>query len=272
MKRRIWVSGYVNNLAISPNGQYILAAHYDSLSLWNFHTGQKIRTYTKTTNMSRSVGFSQDGTKVYLAGTYHDKFWNLDGTYQYSFSHYPFLPGDYSPDGKYAVMAVNNYRNIALWDRSGLLFQFPIQSSLQAIRFTPDSKHFIYADGKKLYLRRVKPPFVKNERIANSNSPSDQLLTSEDAIPRKITSQIENEVHSTGSFLFVNEPQGLLVRNQPSQNAMKLDVLKEYELVKVIESSPTVETLSGFSSHWYKVKHGKKLDKVGWVFGGFLEK
>ncbi|MEM7182013.1 MAG: SH3 domain-containing protein [Spirochaetota bacterium] len=299
LQTTIPADSFVEGLAVSPDGKYILANH-GSLSLWDFDTGKKVKTYWQDSGAAHSTGFSHDGVGVYFADRSHDKFLVLGEHRQFAVLHPELLEGDYSPNGKY-IVTTGRDKKVRLWNSSGtLLKEISTRAAAKSVKFTPDSEYYVYADGENIYLKSVSTVSVSSAKQSPSKKFSDipAIVSYEGYVPdsdsklpattppalvssQYIVSELDesqkepNEkviTFSAGSALIVTEPQGLLVRNGPGQSFKKLGVLKKDTQIEVIEPSEKVETLYKITSHWYKVKHGKKLDKVGWVFGGFLEK
>lgn len=74
--------------------------------------------------------------------------------------------------------------------------------------------------------------------------------------------------------LYVDSPEGLKVRDNPSLSAKKIDVLYDRMSVKVM--SVGAETvIDGIKSNWVKIllpleTIRQKQNICGWVFGGYL--
>ncbi len=80
----------------------------------------------------------------------------------------------------------------------------------------------------------------------------------------------------TIDLMYVDSPEGLRIRNQPSLNSEKIGVLYDRMIVKVIEIGE-LTTIDGIKSNWIKIlipidtiKNNEKT--YGWVFGGYLSK
>lgn len=105
------VNYFVNQLAVSPDGQYIVGGAGTTVLVWNAATGQLYNTFS--TNSSYSIGtlaYSLDG-KLLATGSYDGKVrvWNiLAGTlFKEVQLASPLVKTQFSPDGKqiYAVTA-----------------------------------------------------------------------------------------------------------------------------------------------------------------------
>ena len=107
-------NGYVNGVAFSPDGKYILTAGWENLTakLWDVATGQVVRTFIGHTGYIWSVAFSPDG-KYVLTGS-NDKTAKLWGARAdttadsgtpapLSVQKGSFKSVAVSPDGKYVL-------------------------------------------------------------------------------------------------------------------------------------------------------------------------
>jgi WD40 repeat protein/serine/threonine protein kinase/DNA-binding XRE family transcriptional regulator len=141
-------TGYVNSVAFSPDGKYVLTGSADKTArLWDAASGTEIRTFSGHTDAVVSVVFSPDG-KYVLTGSYDNtaRLWDAStGKLMRSFGGQ--IPADFvafSPDGKYVL---TGFTDPTLWDvASGAqLHTFSRQDNwaILALSFSPDGKYVI---------------------------------------------------------------------------------------------------------------------------------
>ena len=70
------------------------------------------------------------------------------------------------------------------------------------------------------------------------------------------------------SFLFVNSPEGLRIRDKPDISANVIGRLNNLEKVLVIEKDTNTVEIDEINDIWIKIKSS---NLTGWVFGGYLE-
>jgi hypothetical protein len=69
-----------------------------------------------------------------------------------------------------------------------------------------------------------------------------------------------------GEF-YSNAKLGLMLRDSPSQNAKKIDLIPFNSKVHSLTIKYPGETISGVYGYWRKIEY---KNKIGWAFGGFL--
>ena len=67
----------------------------------------------------------------------------------------------------------------------------------------------------------------------------------------------------------VTEPQGIYFREQPSTTSKQIGFISYQTKLEVLDDKGKEETLHKIKANWFKVKY---KDRIGWVFGGFVEK
>ncbi|WP_017313927.1 WD40 repeat domain-containing protein [Mastigocladopsis repens] len=111
-------NGMLWSVAISPDAQIIASGGSNrAIALWNFHTGEVIRTLTQHLSDVHCVAFSPNG-QIFASGS-QDKtirIWNIHtGDLLYTFEHLGEVNCvALSPDGKTLVSA-DNARIIKVW-------------------------------------------------------------------------------------------------------------------------------------------------------------
>ncbi len=139
----------VSNLALSPDGKYVLSASADgTVRLWDIETGQEIRRFSGHASGAYSVAFSSDSKKILTGGQDGTVLlWNIE-----SHPELPTFTGQndmyaaaFSLDGKY--LATNVISNeLRLWDISSGQTLWKAQDSglaLWALAFSPDGQYLV---------------------------------------------------------------------------------------------------------------------------------
>ena len=74
-------SGFVSDIALSNNGEYVVSASWDtSLRLWNLRTGETVQKFHGHTKDVLSVAFSPDNRQIVSGGRDHQLImWNVKG-------------------------------------------------------------------------------------------------------------------------------------------------------------------------------------------------
>jgi WD40 repeat protein len=112
----------VRSLALSADGKYVLTGDFyqdKTVRLWDFATGQEVRTFIKQIAKVRSVAFSPDG-KYALAGldNHIAYLWDVatgQELRQFVGHSGPVNSVAFSPDGKY-VLTGSDDGTARLWD------------------------------------------------------------------------------------------------------------------------------------------------------------
>jgi len=71
-----------------------------------------------------------------------------------------------------------------------------------------------------------------------------------------------------GKIMYINSPNGLRVRSEPSLNGSILGTLLYGENIVIQEKNNVAVTIDGINNYWYKIIKGWTVS--GWVFGGYL--
>ena len=114
---------WVNGVAISPNGKYLVTGGGDFIArIWDIKTGEQSRALVGHTDIVTSVAYSPDGSQV-LTGSKDNttRLWNADVNYnQRIFNTRTDAVWDvaFSPDGKSIVTGSHdpNDHNYKIWD------------------------------------------------------------------------------------------------------------------------------------------------------------
>jgi WD40 repeat protein/transcriptional regulator with XRE-family HTH domain len=114
--------GYVGySTALSPDGKYVLTGNHEEKTarLWDFATGQEIRTFIKQVGKVYGVAFSPDG-KYALAGLANNiaYLWDVatgQELREFTGHNGPVKSVAFSPDGKY-VLTGSDDGTAHLWD------------------------------------------------------------------------------------------------------------------------------------------------------------
>ena len=140
----------VNDVKVSPDGQYILTVNdYKTVKLWRAN-GQFVRTYTGTSdNFVPFANFSPDGSQILTAGSVSGQAVLIDRdsgqiVQTYQNSNDP-IDGAFSPDGTKLAIIANSYFNYVFDKASGqTLHNFGLSNS-RAVAFSPDSSKIAIA-------------------------------------------------------------------------------------------------------------------------------
>jgi serine/threonine protein kinase len=154
--------GWVNNVAISPDGKSALSASQDgTVILWDLQKHIPLRRRADSPNFWRhagpvnSVAFSPDGTQAVSACA--DKLvrvWSLDSmVWKCKFSRHTSAVSTvgFSNDGK-QILSTDSERTVLLWDKDTLEIQdrFPEGGGVAA--FSPDGKWIVSGGENQLWL------------------------------------------------------------------------------------------------------------------------
>jgi hypothetical protein len=109
---------------------------------------------------------------------------------------------------------------------------------------------------------------AKSEVKGDSNG--DIPLDSSESV-NKEDELVGNEIDGLGEehneLMYVDSPEGLMVRANPSITAGKIYLLKDNQEVRVIETDPAIATIDGIEGHWALIE----TDEItGYVFNGYL--
>jgi WD40 repeat protein len=139
------------SLAISPDGSTLAAGHWDTVSLWNMFTGQKLGTLRGFGRYVDSVSFRADG-KLLAAGTDTGLLQIWDVTDQRRLQSIQFEWRDFisdpafSPDGSLVAVGVYGSGTVWLVDvGSGKILDRKKISDLGcgSVAFSPDGRYLI---------------------------------------------------------------------------------------------------------------------------------
>ncbi|MBF0320468.1 MAG: caspase family protein [Nitrospirae bacterium] len=228
-------SGYVNSVAISPDGKYALSGSMDNtLKLWEIATGKKIRTFTGHSDRVNSVAISPDG-KYALSGSWDKtlKLWDIStGKEIRTFTGHSNRVDSVaiSPDGKYALSGSWD-STIRLWDiaTGKELLQCVSFDDGEWLAITPEGYYNASVNGDKYLNVRVgnnvygidqyratfyKPQVVEAAiRLGNTREAIAQVLGS-----KKEAQTIANIQNIEPPFVVIKSPDDGTEFNLDSQN------------------------------------------------------
>ncbi|AQR66264.1 hypothetical protein BXU06_15330 [Aquaspirillum sp. LM1] len=148
-------SGYITNVAFSPNGEYILTSSSDhTAKLFDSQSGEELQSYKGHSSIVCSCAFSPDGQQVLTSSTDHTaKLWNRHtGELIHTFEGHTSLVHScsFSPDGR-MVLTSSFDGTIRLWDaQTGkqfkLLFEFGSLTPRNQASFSPNNRTVIFAE------------------------------------------------------------------------------------------------------------------------------
>ncbi|MEM7182012.1 MAG: hypothetical protein AAF518_13930 [Spirochaetota bacterium] len=148
--------GVVNLIEVSPDGNYFVSAGKDKeIRVWDMK-GALLQTLRGHKLRVESLAISPDGKQVYTFGGFGSglsQSWSLSGEKDVSLGS-QIDSGDYSQNSKYIITSTS--REIVLRDSAGKRLKYLFtEKDVKVVRFTPDSRHFIYAEGNTIYLNKL---------------------------------------------------------------------------------------------------------------------
>jgi WD40 repeat protein len=165
----------VNSVAYSPDSKYVLTGSGDSTTtLWDAHSGAKVRTLSGQTDVVTSVAFSPDASTV-LTGSDDTTaiLWNVQsGARVRTFSGHTGAVWSvvFSPNGEY-VLTGSIDETAILWDaetgggpkwRAGANFRRNTATDhtdfLTGAAFSPNGKHVPTGSNDGLAIQWKRPP------------------------------------------------------------------------------------------------------------------
>ena len=93
-----------------------------------------------------------------------------------------------------------------------------------------------------------------------------EIMSEENTQELDIIDSVEN-TENTILVMYVNAPGGLSVRNIPSINGDRLDLLEDRREIIVLSEDQNIVSIDGINGKWTLIESG---DIQGWVFGGYL--
>jgi len=149
-------SGYVESVAISPNGKYIVSGSGDTtIKVWNLVGGNLERTLTGHSDWVLSVAISPDGQYIVSgSGDTTIKVWNLvGGNLERTLTGHSdqVFSVAISPDGKYIVSGSGD-NTIKVWNlATGNLERTLTGHSdwVLSVAISPDGKYIVSGSGDK---------------------------------------------------------------------------------------------------------------------------
>ncbi|NEO07283.1 caspase family protein, partial [Moorena sp. SIO3I8] len=143
-------TGWVTNIAFSPDGKQILSGSDDgTVRLWDTETGQLIHTLEGHTDTVYEIAFSPDGQQI-LSGSSDNtvRLWDTEtGQLIHTLEGHTSLVSDiaFSPDGK-QILSGSWDTTVRLWDTETGLTLHTLEghtSRVEAIAFSPDGKQIL---------------------------------------------------------------------------------------------------------------------------------
>jgi WD40 repeat protein len=149
-------SGWVNGVAISPDGRRAVSASWDhTLKLWNLETGGELRTLAGHSDSVKGVAVSPDGRRAVSASEDKTlKVWDLEtgGELRTLAGHSDSVNGvAVSPDGRRAVSASRD-NTLKVWDLetgSELRTLAGHSYSVTGVAVSPDGRRAVSASWDK---------------------------------------------------------------------------------------------------------------------------
>jgi len=139
----------VSGIAFSSDGKYVVTGSYDHTArLWDVATGQTLQVFTGQIAIE-FIAISPDGRNIVTTSHGEVRVWDVaTGKTVYVFiedAKHMFLGVDYSPDGKYILVASDDKDNeVRLWDavtwEQVRVFNYGTPIGVQAVAFSPNGK------------------------------------------------------------------------------------------------------------------------------------
>jgi WD40 repeat protein/energy-coupling factor transporter ATP-binding protein EcfA2 len=183
---------YVDSVAFSPDGEYIVSSSLNIVRLWN-RKGELIGSpFVGHQDVVTSVAFSPDGQTI-VSGSRDGivRLWNRNGEPIGS----PFVGHQsavtsvaFSPDGEYIVSGSDD-KTVRLWNRKGEAIGSPFvghQNQVDSVAFSPDGQSIVSGSVDKtvrLWNRQgvaIGSPFVGHQGyvISVAFSPDGEYIVS----------------------------------------------------------------------------------------------
>ena len=176
-------SGYINSVAITPDGKYIVSGagfllDDNTIKLWDIKSGEEIRTFEGHSNSVNSVAITPDGK--YIVSGSHDKtikLWDINSGEEIRtfVGHSGTVESvTITPDGKYIISGSSD-NTIKLWDiNSGEeIAQFVSFNDGEWITSTKDGyyncssnayKYFNFQNNKEVITGKTHPIYKQRKR------------------------------------------------------------------------------------------------------------
>ncbi|MCY6494585.1 beta-propeller domain-containing protein [Leptolyngbya sp. GGD] len=145
-------TAWVNGVAVTPNGRYILSASWDNtVKVWELSTGKEVRTLTGHTNSVMDVAVTSDGRYILSASSDNTvKVWELStGKEVHSLTgHTDSVKGvAVTPDGRY-ILSASKDNTVKVWELSTGKEVHSLTGhtgSVMDVAVTPDGRYILSA-------------------------------------------------------------------------------------------------------------------------------
>lgn len=134
-------------VAISPNGEWVTSIPLgNSIELWDFHRGKKIKTFSGHTDFVESCVFSSDNK--WLASSSKDKtvrIWDIQSGKEWKKLEHPINEigvCSFSPDGKWVISTCS--KQLYVWDLQSGEKVNTLEGDSTVFSYSPDGKWIAY--------------------------------------------------------------------------------------------------------------------------------
>jgi WD40 repeat protein len=171
------LSGWLTEVAISPDGRHIAAASYDEMRIWNLHSPTTIREPILASPIDKQFSkwvdymvFSPDGTILVTRKGYSIEIYDLSvrmrcfATFSLDHKYYrgepkPYPTPTFSPDGKYLFCGSRAF-DFAHMTKIGHRNALPPPPPPEALTLNPISPLFLMRKNAQIHSNRRDEPIL----------------------------------------------------------------------------------------------------------------